>query len=148
MLAFKQKQSSTIENRNLIKSNDKKGPTRDSEEIIGKLLTTRSDGSHQTWATSPSSSHPSTPESISKPAFSDDYFTCANRNIIGMALDIYQGERMVAELSKSCASETTTKHRNAVKSVRTRNKAWDLSPSREPPGRRFKIQMSVAPDVW
>lgn len=148
VLACKEHQSSithsTSGTPNLIKksstkSNAKKSSTTDSDDsLIGKvLMTTTSDESHQTAPTSPSSSYPSTPESGSKPAFSAEYFTSANRNIIGLALDIQRGERIVAELN-TALSEATIKHRNVGdvrRSIRAR--ARDPCPCKEPPGRRL-----------
>jgi len=77
---------------------------------------------------SPSSSLPSTPESVFKTTFSPDYFASSyptpetalsipafstDRNIIGAALDIYQGERVVVELENE-SSDITMGQKNVV----------------------------------
>mmetsp|Transcript_41391 Transcript_41391/g.86882 ORF Transcript_41391/g.86882 Transcript_41391/m.86882 type:complete len:380 (-) Transcript_41391:111-1250(-) len=114
----------------------KKNSTDVSDDMIGKVFATKCDDSHQTLGTEPSSSDPSSPESISKPAFSTEYFTHANRNLLGLALDITKGEQLVADLNESYVSETTAKHRNFA-SRRTKKKAVNPSSSKEPPGRRL-----------
>lgn len=98
--------------------------------------TSPSSSYRSTYQTSPTSSQPSTPGSASspKPAFSASYFTAANRNIIGLAMDIQKSERMVSELNESCVSEATERQGNvAFRKYLVR----DPPPSREPPGRRF-----------
>eukprot|EP00580_Thalassiosira_gravida_P014891 CAMPEP_0201657708 /NCGR_PEP_ID=MMETSP0494-20130426/859_1 /ASSEMBLY_ACC=CAM_ASM_000839 /TAXON_ID=420259 /ORGANISM="Thalassiosira gravida, Strain GMp14c1" /LENGTH=448 /DNA_ID=CAMNT_0048134595 /DNA_START=238 /DNA_END=1584 /DNA_ORIENTATION=- len=137
VLACKHQESATTDIRTFIELNTKKCHVTDSEEIIGKVMIT-SDDSHQTELTSESSSYPSTPGSVPKPAFSTNYFTSANRHIIGLALDVFKGEQMVADLNKSCVSGKTAKTKKMMSTLRTKSKAQDLLySSKEPPGRRL-----------
>ena len=129
-----------------------KQPTIDLSEKLSKNSRTKrcdSNGSlksgysHQTLRTSTSSSIPPTPESISKPAFSTDYFTgangVANSNIIGLALDIYEGERMVAELNNDDLHGSYVSQSTIVQSNKAAGR--DASPSREPPDVRLRSSM-------
>ncbi|KAL7546206.1 hypothetical protein ACHAWF_009544, partial [Thalassiosira exigua] len=159
VIAYKEKESSSSGEAKVAKPGAERGPADDFEGLSGEVVAASedrrrperasakartseggivrkaSDGSH-THPTSTSSSYPSSPDSVSKPAFSAEYFTTVNRKgIIGMLLDIYEGEKMVAELNASCFSETTVKHGNVV-CVR-RDAPCDPPRSREPPGRRL-----------
>lgn len=143
VLACQQDQALTIDAPVRDDSNSKDSTKNsDADELIGKLLkwtggdsrntdqneTKGCDDSQQTQPTSTSSSYPSTPESR-KPAFSASYFTSGNRNIIGLALDLFQGEQIIAELNDFSISEATVKHKNVLCERATSPK--------EPPGRRL-----------
>ena len=136
VLALNAEQATTLESSNqLKKANANECSAKGSRELVSKVSTI-TDQYYHTEPTTPSSSTPLSPDSPSRPAFSTDYFTSGNRNILGLALDIYRGERMVTELNKLCMSEKTAKHR-IDSSARRSNKGWDPSQSEEPPSRRL-----------
>lgn len=67
----------------------------DAKELIGKVLTMRSCASDETCLTTESSSNSGTAGFMPRPAFSVDYFSSTDRDILGLALDLERSERMV-----------------------------------------------------
>ena len=86
----------------------------------------------------PRLSFPATPDSATKPAFSDRYFTAANRDIVGLALDIVESERlgMVGSLGVTAIQAWEERSWEDV-DTRSWADANSYSYPNEPPGRHF-----------